>query len=97
MRLEGEGQGARLQTRISERFLLFWAPGTHPGPLGSNCREAAFDPFGGALTEFGSARGTVLGASWAFFAARAVQQRRWLPARRGNQRLDLGSVQAEAR
>lgn len=44
--LEGEGQGACLQPRISERPLLFWAPGAHPGSLGSDCKETAFDPFG---------------------------------------------------
>lgn len=65
--------------------------------MGSSCREAAFDSLGGALTELIPVQGTVLGASWAFPTARAVQHRRWLPSRRGSQRLDLGSVQAEAR
>lgn len=45
--LEGEGQGAGLQPRISERPLRFWVPGL----MGSSCREAAFDPLGGALIE----------------------------------------------
>lgn len=34
--------------------------------MGSSCKEAAFDPLGGALTELGSLPGTVLGTSWFF-------------------------------
>lgn len=64
--LEGEGRGACLQPRISEGPLRCRAPAVHHGSVGSSCKEAAFDPVGGALTELGPTPGTVLGASWAF-------------------------------
>lgn len=63
---EGEGRGACLQLQISEGPLRCRAPVVHPGSVGLSCKEAAFDPVGGALTELGPAPGTVLGASWAF-------------------------------
>lgn len=71
-------------------------PGAHPVPMGSSSREAVFDPLEGVLIELGSTPVSVLGASWVFPTTRAVQQRWRQPARPGNQRLDLGSVQAEA-
>lgn len=65
--------------------------------LGSSCRKAAFEPLGDALMELASAPSTVLGALWAFPQGELSSRGRWLPARGGRQRPDLGRVQAEVR